>query len=465
MSDSVRIEVDLDVLKKYNRPGPRYTSYPTALHFHTGFTPEDLRQEFVSSNAGGNLADVSLYVHFPFCRTLCYFCGCNVLITHRGDKIRRYLDYLKRKIDLVSPFVNSDRRVVQMHWGGGTPNYLSPEQITEISGYLRKRFSFAPDAEVSIEIDPRTVTPEHLASIRGDGFNRVSFGVQDVNPEVQKAVNRIQTKEQNEYVMHESRRLGFHSINVDLMYGLPYQTADSYTVTLDEVVSWAPDRLAVFNYAHMPWMKKHQGVLPEAAIPNAAERLQILKLAIERLTGAGYVYIGMDHFARPGDDLAAALKAGTLHRNFQGYSTYANAEVYALGITAISQLRNVYAQNARTIPDYERLIDEGRIPTHAGFTLTDDDRLRRHVITEIMCNSRVIKASVESKFDIDFDVYFAKALAHLKPFAEDRLIELLPGRISVLETGWFVVRNIAMAFDAYLAADGKPGHPIYSPTV
>lgn len=465
MKPGYKIEVDLEILKKYNRPGPRYTSYPTAPHFHGGFTGQDFYRELQESNQEGARGDISLYFHFPFCRTLCYFCGCNVIITHNPKRIERYLVYLKKEIDLVSALANPARKVVQLHWGGGTPTYLTPTQIRDIYAYIHSRFNFAADAEISIEIDPRTLTPQHLPAIREAGFNRVSFGVQDFNLQVQEAVNRVQTDRQNEYVIRESRRLGFDSVNVDLVYGLPYQSVESYQKTLDRVIELSPDRLAVFNYAHVPWLKKHQRLIPEAAMPSVTERLSILKLVIERLAEAGYVYIGMDHFAVPEDELSRALKEKTLYRNFQGYSTRAGAEVYALGVTSISQLHNVYAQNVKTTAEYEQLLDRGQIPTMVGYRLSEDDKLRRFVITEIMCNNRILKSDVEQKFGVDFDACFPGIAESLEPFILDGLVSCLPDRIEVHEAGRLVVRNVAMAFDAYLEADRQREKPIYSRTV
>lgn len=465
MKQNYKVSVDSDLLKKYNQPGPRYTSYPTAPHFHEGFTPEHFLQEIEVTNASKNAPDLSLYFHFPFCRTLCYFCGCNVIITHNPKRIERYLDYLKKEIDLVSAKINSHRKVVQLHWGGGTPTYLTPAQITDIFSYIKTHFNFADDAEISIEIDPRTIKNDHLSTLRRLGFNRVSFGVQDFNLQVQETINRIQTDEQNQFVIDESRRLDFDSVNVDLIYGLPYQTVESYKKTLDRVIELSPDRLAIFNYAHVPWLKKHQQIIPEEAMPDTTERLAILKLVIERLTEAGYVYIGMDHFAKPDDELTKALAEKTLYRNFQGYSTRAGAEVYAMGITAISQLDYVYAQNVKTTKEYETMLDNGQLPTMVGYQLTKDDKIRQFVITEIMCNNRVLKEEVTRRFSIDFDEYFAGFETKLEPFVLDGLVEILPDRIEISDAGRLVVRNIAMEFDAYLEKDRQREKPIYSRTV
>jgi len=406
---SPRLEVDLDLLKKYNRPGPRYTSYPTAPHFHEGFGPEEYRQEILATNAGETPRDLSLYFHFPFCKSLCYFCACNVVITKDASRVGHYLGVLKKEIDLVSSLVDSRRQVVQMHWGGGTPTYMSPDQIRDI--------------------------------------------------------NRIQTDEQNAFVINESRRLGFDSINVDLIYGLPHQTVESYERTLEKIIAWDPDRLAVFNYAHVPWLKKHQKLLPVEAMPDAADRLRMLKLIIDRLTEAGYAYIGMDHFAKPGDELTKALRERTLHRNFQGYSTRAEADMFAMGVTSISKLAGAYAQNLKSLAAYEAALNEGRLPTAIGLKFSHDDLLRQHVITEIMCNNRILKRDVEQKFGITFDSYFADVPEKLNEFVLDGLVSLQPDRIEVSEAGRLVIRNIAMAFDAYLKPEASQEKPIYSRTV
>lgn len=464
-ASSPRLEVDLDLLKKYNRPGPRYTSYPTAPHFHEGFGPDEYRREILSTNSGETPRDLSLYFHFPFCKSLCYFCACNVVITKDASRVGHYLGVLKKEIDLVANLVDPRRKVIQMHWGGGTPTYMSPDQIRDIFGTIREKFPFAADAEISIEIDPRTITPEHLPALREAGFNRVSFGLQDVNPEVQTTINRIQTDEQNAFVIDESRRLGFDSINVDLIYGLPHQTVDSYERTLEKIIAWNPDRLAVFNYAHVPWLKKHQKLLPVESMPDASGRLRMLKLIIDRLTEAGYAYIGMDHFAKPGDELTKALRERTLHRNFQGYSTRAEADMFAMGVTSISKLSGAYAQNLKSLAAYEAALDAGRLPTSIGLKLSHDDLLRQHVITEIMCNNRILKRDVEQKFGITFDSYFADVPEKLNEFALDGLVSLQPDRIEVGEAGRLVIRNIAMAFDAYIKPEAALEKPIYSRTV
>jgi oxygen-independent coproporphyrinogen-3 oxidase len=460
-----KFNVNVDLLKKYDRPGPRYTSYPTAPHFSSSFGPGDYREELARTNEKGPFPPLSLYFHLPFCRSLCYYCGCNVIVTHNPERIQNYIGYVKKEIDIVSSYVHADRRVVQMHWGGGTPTYLSLAQIGELYEHIAARFRLAPDAEISIEIDPRSVGRAHLPMIRSLGFNRVSFGIQDFDERVQAAVNRIQPETTTRWVIEESRRLKFDSINVDLIYGLPYQTTQSYARTLDKIVEISPDRLAVFNYAYVPWMKKHQNLIPEESLPVTSERLNILKAVIERLTGAGYVYIGMDHFAKPGDELTLAMEAHTLHRNFQGYTTHRDADIYAMGVTSISQLKNVYAQNIKDEPEYLQRLDGGELPTHLGCRLDDDDQIRRHVITELMCNNRVVKADVEERFGIEFDSYFQESLKKIKPFVDEGLMSVSDGRLEVMEAGRLVIRNIAMGFDRYLDDNSTGLGQKYSRTV
>ncbi|RMG61371.1 MAG: oxygen-independent coproporphyrinogen III oxidase [Calditrichaeota bacterium] len=373
-----------------------------------------------------------------------------MIITRNPNRIAAYLEDLKAEISRVAALLTPGRPVVQIQWGGGTPTYLSPEQIADVFHHLQEHFTIAPDAEISIEIDPRNLTPEHLPTLRRLGFNRVSFGVQDFDPRVQEAVNRVQPEALTRRLVEQSRELGFHSINIDLIYGLPYQTVDSYARTLEKVIDIGPDRLAVFNYAHVPWMKKHQRVIPEAALPDTRTRLEMFKLIIERLTEAGYVYIGLDHFARPDDKLAVALRNKTLYRNFQGYNTRAGAEVFAFGITAISQLNEVYAQNVKDTRSYHERLSEGSLATAVGFRLGPDDLLRRHVITDLMCNLQILKAAVSRRFGIDFDQYFAAELADLEPFIQDGLVTVEADRILVRPEGRLVIRNIAMVFDRYL---------------
>ncbi len=456
--------VDLDMLKKYNRPGPRYTSYPPAPAFTPSFGPEDFRQALEENNRAGTRADLSLYFHIPFCDTLCYFCGCTMLVTHRPETVRRYLDHLEREIEMVCACLAPGRRVIQLHWGGGTPSYLSPAEIRELAGFINDRFEFAEDAEIGVEIDPRGLTFDHLRALREMGFNRISMGVQDFDPRVQAAVNRIQSEEITRQALEWSRALGFVSINLDFIYGLPFQTLESFERTIDKIIALAPDRLAVFNFAYVPWLKPHQRLIKKEDLPSPETKLRILKLTIERLTAAGYVYIGMDHFARPEDELARAQREKTLSRNFQGYSTRAGADLYAFGMSAISQFQNTYAQNLKDLKQYYARLDAGEFATAVGYRMTDDDIIRRYVIMRLMCDMEVTKEDVENRFGIIFDEYFAEALEKLEEFVEDGLVELTTDQIVVQGMGRLVIRNIAMCFDAYVDRMMKE-RPIFSQTV
>lgn len=457
-------KIDFDVLKKFNQQGPRYTSYPTAPVFSPEFTASDYRQEIIDTNATPSGHPLSLYFHFPFCEKLCYFCGCNMMVTHDRRMIREYNEHLKKEIDLLRPMIASDRKAEQMHWGGGTPSYLEPEEIVEIGEFIRGSFEFAGDIEASVEIDPRGLTREHLEAFREIGFNRTSFGVQDFEPRVQEAINRVQSEEITRQTVGWARELGFHSINLDLIYGLPYQTFDSFAETVDKIIDISPNRVAVFNYAHVPWLKKHQNVIPPEALPSTDERLGILQMTIEKLIGAGYVYIGMDHFAKPADELATAQKNGTLYRNFQGYSTRAGCDVYAFGLSAISQFENIYAQNLKNLKDYYSRIDSGEAATNVGYRMTPDDHIRKETIMQLMCNLAIDKRRVEGRFGIVFDDYFREDLKKLNVFIEDALVENDADSIRVKGSGVLVIRNIAMCFDAYLEKMMKE-KPVFSKTV
>ncbi|HUT43164.1 MAG TPA: oxygen-independent coproporphyrinogen III oxidase, partial [Desulfobacterales bacterium] len=322
-------DIDIDLIKKYDKPGPRYTSYPTAPHFNESFTHENYLDEIIKTNQGPDLPDLSLYFHLPFCDTLCYFCGCNMIVTRNRDRIKRYIDYLKREIDHITAHISSDRKTSQLHWGGGTPTHLNPDEIANLSSYIHDRFDFKADVEAGCEIDPRELTKEHLEALRNGGFNRISMGVQDFNEKVQKAVNRIQPEALTRQVVDWVRELGFDSINLDLMYGLPFQSAKTFEETVDAIIDVDPDRIALFNFAYVPWMKKHQKVIRIEDLPVPEEKLNILKMSTQKLTQAGYVFIGMDHFAKPDDELTLALKEKKLYRNFQGYSTHAGTDLYA----------------------------------------------------------------------------------------------------------------------------------------
>jgi oxygen-independent coproporphyrinogen III oxidase len=456
--------VDIGLLKKYDRPGPRYTSYPTAPLFSDAFDADDYRQEILRTNGPDATADLSLYFHFPFCDTLCYFCGCTMLVTRDRNRIAEYLRYLKREIDIIAPMIGNNRKVTQVHWGGGTPTHLTPAEILDIAGYIQRAFTIAPDAEMSVEIDPRELTQRHLGALRHVGFNRVSMGIQDFNPDVQAAVNRVQPEELSLGVFKWAAALDFDSINIDLIYGLPLQTVASFEDTIRRVIQLKPDRIAVFNYAHVPWMKPHQKLIRPDDLPSPERKLEILKMTIEVLAASGYEYIGMDHFAKPTDELTLAQKNRTLYRNFQGYSTRSGADLYGFGMSSISHFGGMYAQNAKSLQQYYESLDQGELPTRVGYRMTADDAIRKHVIMRLMCDLEVDRRDVQERFGIVFGEYFAEAIAGVQPFVDDGLLEVTPDRLTVVGAGRLVLRNIAMCFDAYLDRMNTT-RPIFSRTV
>jgi len=445
-SEVCKLTVDLDLLKKYNRPGPRSASARTAPHFHTGFGSDELRREIVETAAADDPPDVSLYFHLPFCGSLCSFCGCTVVITRDTSEVEDYLDDMKKEIDLLSNLIGASRSAVQVQWGGGTPNFLSPDQIRSTFGHIRDRFSIADDAEIGVEIDPRRLHPDHLGTFRDVGFTHVCFGVQDLDPRVQKTVRRVQSEDLTRRVVQEGRSLGFHSIAVDLIYGLPYQSVRSFSDTLHKVIDISPDRLAIFGYGHIPRLKAHQRSLEDHPRPGLDERLEMFKMIVETLTGAGYVYIGMDQFARPGDELARALEDRTLTRNLQGYGTRTETDLHGIGLTSISQLHKVFAQNTKRLPEYREAVAQGRPPTVVGCRLDEDDQLRGHVIRELISNHRIDKRSIEERYGVDFDAYFSETFHRLDEFVADGLISISTDRIDVSDQGRAFIRNIAPAF-------------------
>ncbi|MBN1301512.1 MAG: oxygen-independent coproporphyrinogen III oxidase [Melioribacteraceae bacterium] len=455
--------INIELVKKYDRPGPRYTSYPTAPQFHDNFTGADYISEIKRTNDAANPPDLSLYFHIPFCDTLCYFCGCNMIISRNRERIHKYIDYVKKEIDLISGFIKAGRKVSQLHWGGGTPTHLKPEEIRELSSYISEKFIFSGASENGCEIDPRELSKEHLVALRESGFNRISMGVQDFNEKVQKAVNRIQPEELTIQVVDWVRELGFDSINLDLIYGLPFQTVEEFEKTVDKIIEISPDRIALFNYAHVPWMKKHMSLINPDDIPVPEVKLEILKMSVAKLTAAGYTFIGMDHFAKPGDDLSKALKEKRLYRNFQGYSTNAGTDLYAMGITSISQIGNAYAQNMKNEKEYYEAIDAGQIPVVKGYLMNADDVLRKQVIMKVMCDFELDFTEVENKFDIRFEDYFAWGIENIKELEDDGLISIKNRKLTVNEMGRLLIRNVAMNFDGFL--ERKVDTAKYSRTV
>lgn len=456
--------IDAGLLKKYDRPGPRYTSYPTAPVFTSSFTADDFRGEILATNGPDAPSELSLYFHFPFCDTLCHFCGCTMLVTRDRKRIDEYNAYLQKEMTLVAPRIAPHRRVTQLHWGGGTPTHLSPDQIITVARGIRSAFVVAPDAETSVEVDPRELRREHIEALREAGFNRMSMGIQDFDPHVQAAVNRVQPAEISHRAYTWARELGFTSINVDLMYGLPFQTLQSFEQTIHAIVAYDPDRIAVFNYAHVPWLKPHQKLLRTEDLPSPEAKLDMLKMTIEKLTGSGYEYVGMDHFAKPDDELARARTTRSLYRNFQGYSTRAGADLYGFGMSAISHFQNIYAQNTKDLSGYYRALDAGRHATHVGYRMSDDDHLRKFVIMRLMCDLELDVAAVERKFGIVFGEVFGPALEQLKPLAADGLVEVTGAGIRIVGSGRLLLRNIAMCFDAYLDRLSRE-KPMFSRTV
>ncbi|MCS7052423.1 MAG: oxygen-independent coproporphyrinogen III oxidase [Ignavibacterium sp.] len=443
-------EVDLKKFKKYDKPGPRYTSYPTAPQFNESFTHKDFLNEILKTNNAENKAPLSLYFHIPYCDTLCYFCGCNMIVTRNRNRISEYIKYLKKEISLIKSLLSEDRIVVQHHWGGGTPTHLNPDEINDLASFINSNFNFTTDAEISCEIDPRELKREHLEALRINKFNRISMGVQDFNEEVQKAVNRIQPEEITMQAINWIRELNFQSLNLDLIYGLPHQTVDSFEKTVDKIIKISPDRIAVFNYAHVPWLKKHMTLINPDDIPAPEVKLEILKMTIEKLTSNGYEFIGMDHFAKPDDELSIALKEKKLYRNFQGYSTHSGTDLYALGITSISQLKNIYAQNHKTEKEYYNALDSDILPTAKGYYLTLDDHIRRDVIMKLMCDFELEFSFIEEKYQINFKEYFKYGLENLKEMIDDGLLEVDDNKIKVFPIGKLLIRNIAMNFDGFI---------------
>ncbi|HSH09907.1 MAG TPA: oxygen-independent coproporphyrinogen III oxidase [Oceanipulchritudo sp.] len=436
------------LIAKYNRPGPRYTSYPTALQFVPVDDPEPL---FADSKDA--TSPISLYYHLPFCESLCWFCACTTVITCNRDRADIYLDALEKEMDMTLPYLNlANRQVNQLHYGGGSPSFLTAAQLDRLCTAIRKRFPIDADAEISAELDPRTLSEEKVKVLASHGFNRVSFGVQDVDPKVQKAIHRIQPDEMNRKCVEWVRASGIESLNVDLIYGLPYQTVESFRQTLQTVLSYSPDRFAIFSYAHVPWVAPAQKILERSTLPEPEVKFTMLIETIETLTANGYVYIGMDHFAKADDEMCHALDSGTLHRNFQGYTTKAGSELCGFGMSSISQNSGSYRQNMKELKDWHEAIEADKLPAHKGYTMTEDDKLRREIIMKIMCSGNVVYQAFNDKYGIDFRNMFQGAIAQLEEPAKDGLVEFNDSGFRVTNTGRLLLRNIAMPFDAYLQA-------------
>ncbi|MDJ0738446.1 MAG: oxygen-independent coproporphyrinogen III oxidase [Gammaproteobacteria bacterium] len=447
--------LDQQLISRYDQSGPRYTSYPTAVQFHDGFGPDDYRRAARATNASGR--PLSLYFHIPFCDTVCFYCACNKIATKDRTRAQPYLDRVYREIAMQGELFDRSRPVEQLHWGGGTPTFISAAQMRELMAVTGRHFRLLDDdsGEYSIEIDPREVTDETIGLLREIGFNRMSLGLQDLDAKVQKAVNRIQTAEETFAALDAARREGFRSISMDLIYGLPLQTPDGFIATLDRVLDAEPDRLSVFNYAHLPERFKPQRRINEAELPTPDQKLEILQRVGEHLSAAGYVYIGMDHFARPDDELAVAQRDGQLYRNFQGYSTHAHCDLVALGVTSIGMVGNTYAQNVRTLDDYYARIDAGELAVFRGIELSHDDELRRDVITQLICNFALDMQRIDAAWDIRFEDYFAAELERLRVMVDDGLLTIDGRTITVLPRGRLLIRNVCMVFDRYLGADGQ----------
>ena len=440
--------IDFEKFVKYSKAGPRYTSYPTAPEFSESFTKEDLISYFKNQDKNRSL---SLYFHLPFCRSACYFCGCNTIFTSKEDKKARYLVYIKKELDILKNHLDTKRVVSQMHFGGGTPTFFSPEQLEDLISKIKETFpNFDKNAEISCEVDPRYFTKEHMDVLKAGGFNRLSFGVQDLDETVQKTIHRIQPFELTKNVIDIARDAGIKSINTDLIYGLPHQTKESFKNTLEKMLSLSPDRFAVFNYAHVPWLMKTMRKFDESTFPSPHEKLEMLKQTIDFFTQNGYKMVGMDHFAKPEDELFKAIEKGELHRNFQGYTTKGGADLIGIGVTSIGNGVDYYAQNFKDLEEWEKAIDNNELPVFKGYKLSDDDILRQYVIMELMSNFSLNIKKVEDEFNINFKEYFSDALLALKEFEDAELLKIFDDKIEIYQTGTMLIRNICMPFDAYL---------------
>lgn len=455
-------QVPRELMARYARSGPRYTSYPTAPEWQDNFSHSQALDLIRQTNQTA-LQPLAVYVHVPFCESLCWYCGCNVKIARNHKVTAPYLAALEKELATVGALVHPERRVSQMHWGGGTPTYLNPSEISKLCALVRQHFTFAADAEISLEVDPRVTTPEHVHTLRQEGFNRLSMGVQDFNPQVQAAVHRGQTLAQTQTLIANARQAGFDSINIDLMYGLPFQTVVSFQDTLQQVGALQPDRIALFNYAHVPWLKPAQKLLPPDSFPSPDEKLTIFEQAIAYLLSHGYVYIGMDHFARPTDELTLAQQSRTLRRNFMGYTTQAGVDLYGFGVSSISEIDGHFLQNEREVPAYEKAMAENGLAIKRGLLITAEDRLRKTVIENLSCNGYVDFVATGQEYGVDFTTHFADELAQCQALAADELIQLTNTDLRVLPRGQVLIRNVCMVWDAYLAK--RANQQVFSKTL
>lgn len=465
MKTSMKNDLSSELLEKYSVSVPRYTSYPTAPEWKESFTKED----FLTATKKGNenKSPISLYFHLPFCESQCYFCACNVVISKKRDVVDPYIDHLKKEIANTAKYIDKERVVEQVHLGGGTPTYFTPSELKDFFSSVSENFTFSKDLEAGVEVDPRVTTKEHLKALSALGFNRISMGIQDFDIKVQEAVNRVQPYEQTKKLFDDARELGFHSINVDLIYGLPYQTQESFSKTIDLIIKLNPDRIALFHYAHLPMMVPHQGkYIDSTVLPDSSEKIKIFQHALKQLNDNGYAFIGLDHFAKPDDELSVAKKNRTLHRNFQGYTTKAGCDLYGFGITSISSIQNTFSQNIKKVNPYYEKIEVSEIPVFRGFTLNNDDLLRREVIMKILCDGEVNKKDIEKKYNIDFNKYFLSEIENLKEFEDEGLV-VNDMNIIVTSLGQFFLRNIASTFDFYLQEAKKKNEKgkIYSKSV
>jgi len=461
--DANNLEVDLELIRRLDKNGPRYTSYPTADRFVEAFNAESYKNWVAKREIGGIARPLSLYIHIPFCNTLCFYCACNKVITKDKSKSVEYVRYLLKEMAMQAKLLGPKQVVEQLHFGGGTPTFLSDDQIREVMTAIGQHFKLVQDGEYSIEIDPRKVSDETIALLGTTGFNRISLGVQDFDAEVQKAVNRIQSEEETLRVIKAARANGFKSVSIDLIYGLPKQTLEGFGVTLDKVIAANPDRMSIYNYAHMPTMFKPQRRIHEEDLPAGQVKLDILSMAVDKLTKAGYVYIGMDHFAKPEDELAVAQRQGRLHRNFQGYSTHSDCDLIALGLSSIGKIGPTYSQNYRELEDYYDALDRDELPIMRGMELNADDLVRRAIIQALMCHFELSKESFNIAYLIDFDKYFATEMEELREYEREGLLKISPQWISVTPKGRMLIRNICMVFDKYLRT--RKEHATYSKVI